>query len=190
MTQVLRDFRVPDGMAPEDMDATGDGELLVVLDLRLQAGLAATGLARELLNRVQKLRKRAGLVASDAVDVFYRAPSGPPSCEHETGRGWESANTLCVVDFEWHCAQSLRPCISHLYLAKGQGYAMRFPGQSCQLCVLTQQAEQIDCAIGTHTCLIWCSADGDATTLQSVVESEADLIRCGTGYFNPPPGCL
>lgn len=34
MFQVLRDFKAPEGMAAEDMDAAGDGELLVVLDLR------------------------------------------------------------------------------------------------------------------------------------------------------------
>ncbi len=50
--------------------------LLTGLSLLHKAGLAATGLARELLNRVQKLRKRAGLVATDPVEIFYRTSGG------------------------------------------------------------------------------------------------------------------
>ena len=38
---MLRDFRVPDGVSPEDMDANGDGEVLAVLNL--QVGAAAGG---------------------------------------------------------------------------------------------------------------------------------------------------
>lgn len=68
--QVVREFRVPEGHAPGELDAAGDGELLVALDLRADDSLAEAGLARELVNRVQKLRKKAGLVASDAVEVF------------------------------------------------------------------------------------------------------------------------
>jgi Domain of unknown function (DUF5915) len=71
--QVLRDFRVPEGFAPEDLRAAGDGEVLAVLDLRRDDGLVAAGLARELVNRVQKLRKSAGLVVTDEVEVYYRA---------------------------------------------------------------------------------------------------------------------
>jgi len=33
-------------------------------------------LAREIINRVQKLRKKAGLQATDDVDVFYRFEEG------------------------------------------------------------------------------------------------------------------
>lgn len=75
--QVLREFLPPEGrnVSPSDMDADGDGQLLVVLDLRSDHGLQLTGLARELINRVQKLRKTAGLVAIDPVSVFYSPQS-------------------------------------------------------------------------------------------------------------------
>eukprot|EP00955_Chlamydomonas_euryale_P075003 362190-Chlamydomonas_euryale.AAC.3 len=33
--QVLRDFRVPDGVSPDDIDANGDGEVLAVLNLQV-----------------------------------------------------------------------------------------------------------------------------------------------------------
>jgi hypothetical protein len=45
--QVLRDFRVPEGRTPEDIDAAGDGEVLAVLDLRPDEALAEAGVARE-----------------------------------------------------------------------------------------------------------------------------------------------
>ena len=56
----------------EDIDANGDGEVLVVMDLRPDQELLAAGAAREVVNRVQRLRKKAGLVATDTVEVFIR----------------------------------------------------------------------------------------------------------------------
>ena len=49
--QVLRDFRPPAGLGADDVDAAGDGEVLVVLDLRVDESLLQAGLARELVNR-------------------------------------------------------------------------------------------------------------------------------------------
>ena len=55
--QVVREFRLPEGVSAEDMDSNGDGDLLVALDLRSDDSLARGRVARELVNRVQKLRK-------------------------------------------------------------------------------------------------------------------------------------
>lgn len=71
--QILRDFKLPEGASEEDVDANGDGEVLAVLDLGTDDSLVEAGLAREVVNRVQKLRKKAGLVASDIVDVYLNA---------------------------------------------------------------------------------------------------------------------
>ncbi|GJP70428.1 hypothetical protein CLOP_g1371, partial [Closterium sp. NIES-67] len=68
--KVVRDFKAPEGSSAGDMDAAGDGEALVVLDLRPDTELLEAGAAREVVNRVQKLRKRAGLEPTDAVEVF------------------------------------------------------------------------------------------------------------------------
>lgn len=46
-----------------------DGEVLAVLDLRVGQEQLELGLAREVVNRVQKLRKHAGLIATDIVQV-------------------------------------------------------------------------------------------------------------------------
>ena len=71
--QVLRDFKLPEGASKDEVDANGDGEVLAVLDLGTDDSLVEAGLAREVVNRVQKLRKKAGLVATDVVDVYVTA---------------------------------------------------------------------------------------------------------------------
>lgn len=47
------------------------GNLLVLLDMTPDESLAEEGLAREVINRVQRLRKKAELKATDDVAVYY-----------------------------------------------------------------------------------------------------------------------
>ncbi|CAI7906837.1 unnamed protein product, partial [Closterium sp. NIES-53] len=85
--KVVRDFKAPEGSTAGDMDAAGDGEVLVVLDLRVDTDLLDAGTAREVVNRAQKLRKRAGLEPSDAVEAFIlvHAPDGADGAHGENG---------------------------------------------------------------------------------------------------------
>ncbi|KAF8585961.1 isoleucine-tRNA ligase [Ramaria rubella] len=53
-----------------------DNDVVVILDIQVHPELVGEGLARELINRVQKLRKKAGLQATDDVDVFYKFDGG------------------------------------------------------------------------------------------------------------------
>ncbi|GLB37567.1 putative class-I aminoacyl-tRNA synthetase family protein [Lyophyllum shimeji] len=53
-----------------------DNDVVVRLDIQVHPELEAEWLARELTNRVQKLRKKAGLQATDDVHVFYRFEEG------------------------------------------------------------------------------------------------------------------
>ncbi|GBG73958.1 hypothetical protein CBR_g17670 [Chara braunii] len=69
--KVIRDFKLPADIAVGELDAASDGDALVVLDLRSDGSLADAGTAREIVNRIQKLRKKAGLEPSDVVEVFY-----------------------------------------------------------------------------------------------------------------------
>ena len=57
---MLRDFRAPAGMSADDVDANGDGEVLAVLDLRVDDSLLAAGLAREVVNRCAGGREGRG----------------------------------------------------------------------------------------------------------------------------------
>jgi isoleucyl-tRNA synthetase len=53
-----------------------DNHVVVRLDIQVHPDLLGEWLARELTNRVQKLRKKAGLQATDDVNVFYRFEEG------------------------------------------------------------------------------------------------------------------
>lgn len=53
-----------------------DNDVVIRLDIQIHGDLQGEWLARELTNRVQKLRKRAGLQATDDVDVFYQFEEG------------------------------------------------------------------------------------------------------------------
>jgi len=53
-----------------------DNDVVIRLDIQIHADLQGEWLARELTNRVQKLRKKAGLQATDDVDVFYHFEEG------------------------------------------------------------------------------------------------------------------
>ncbi|KAL5507433.1 ILS1_2 [Sanghuangporus vaninii] len=66
----------------DSADAYGsnsDNDVVVLLDVQVHSELQGEWLARELVNRVQKLRKKAGLQATDDIDVFY-------SFQDDTGR--------------------------------------------------------------------------------------------------------
>ncbi|TFK73891.1 hypothetical protein BDN72DRAFT_956220 [Pluteus cervinus] len=53
-----------------------DNDVVVRLDIQVHADLQSEWLARELTNRVQKLRKKAGLQATDDVNIYHRFEEG------------------------------------------------------------------------------------------------------------------
>ncbi|ONK75972.1 uncharacterized protein A4U43_C03F22490, partial [Asparagus officinalis] len=69
--KVLREFKRPADVTEKEIDAAGDGDVLVILDLRADESLYESGIAREVINRIQKLRKKAGLEPTDIVEVYY-----------------------------------------------------------------------------------------------------------------------
>lgn len=71
--KVVRDFRRPDGTTEKEVDAAGDGDVLVILDLRPDDSLFEAGVAREIVNRIQKLRKKAALEPTDVVEVYFES---------------------------------------------------------------------------------------------------------------------
>lgn len=54
-----------------------DREFIVLLDVTVDQGLRDEGLARELVNRVQRLRKKAGLKATDEIRVYCQVHADP-----------------------------------------------------------------------------------------------------------------
>jgi isoleucyl-tRNA synthetase len=47
-----------------------DGEITVAIDLELTAELIDEGIARELINRIQNLRKDSGFAVTDRIDIL------------------------------------------------------------------------------------------------------------------------
>ncbi|KAG8388928.1 hypothetical protein BUALT_Bualt02G0176300 [Buddleja alternifolia] len=71
--KINREFKPPSNVKVEDIDAKGDGDVLVILDLRGDESLFEAGVAREIVNRIQKLRKKAALEPTDMVEVFFKS---------------------------------------------------------------------------------------------------------------------
>ncbi|PSS35874.1 Isoleucine--tRNA ligase [Actinidia chinensis var. chinensis] len=71
--KIIRGFKLPDNMTEEEIDAAGDGDVLVILDLHPDESLFEAGVAREVVNRIQKLRKKAALEPTDMVEVYFKS---------------------------------------------------------------------------------------------------------------------
>ena len=54
-------------------------DMSVMLNMVLDENLKMKGMAREIVNKVQKLRKAVGLHIDDHVEVFYKVESGEDS---------------------------------------------------------------------------------------------------------------
>lgn len=65
--RVLRTFR-PD---IQDYESNADGRVVVLVDKRKDEGLMDAWRAREFTNRVMQLRKTAGLLVTDKVNIYY-----------------------------------------------------------------------------------------------------------------------
>ncbi|KLO16958.1 isoleucine-tRNA ligase [Schizopora paradoxa] len=57
-------------------DTNTDNDVVVLLDVTKYKELEGETLARELINRIQKLRKKAGLQATDDVEIYYKFENG------------------------------------------------------------------------------------------------------------------
>ncbi|CAO1622138.1 unnamed protein product [Jaminaea pallidilutea] len=60
-----------------------DGNAIILLDTLVRPHLQSEGSARDLVNRINRARKRAGLQATDAVDALYSFPSASASSSSE-----------------------------------------------------------------------------------------------------------
>lgn len=65
------------------LETNTDGEVLLILNLEVSQELKLEGLSREVINRVQKLRKNAGLALTDDVKMEYEVLADPENTEIE-----------------------------------------------------------------------------------------------------------
>lgn len=66
-----------DDESSKNLETNTDDDVLTILDVQLYPELADEGLAREIINRVQRLRKTAGLQPTDDVKMEYKVVSDP-----------------------------------------------------------------------------------------------------------------
>ncbi|XP_003217709.2 isoleucine--tRNA ligase, cytoplasmic [Anolis carolinensis] len=65
------------GGSAAQFEAHSDSQVLVLLDVTPDQAMVDEGVAREVINRIQKLRKKRNLVPTDEITVYYRAhPEG------------------------------------------------------------------------------------------------------------------
>ena len=76
--KILNEFKMPEGYPnPEELDAAGDGEVLVLVDLHIDTDMLTSKMAREIVNRIQKQRKSCGINLQDTIEVFLQADNIP-----------------------------------------------------------------------------------------------------------------
>jgi len=73
--QVQRYIELPAGHETQYATHT-DNDVVVRLDIKAYPELTSEWLVREMTNRVQKLRKKGGLQATDDIDVYYKFEGG------------------------------------------------------------------------------------------------------------------
>jgi isoleucyl-tRNA synthetase len=66
-----------EGDSSKNLETNTDNDVLIILDAELYPELADEGLSREIINRVQRLRKKAGLQPTDDVKMQYRMLADP-----------------------------------------------------------------------------------------------------------------
>lgn len=60
-----------------NFEAHSDNEVLVLMDMTPNEELMEEGLAREVINRIQKLKKKAQLIPTDPVLIYYELNASP-----------------------------------------------------------------------------------------------------------------
>ncbi|KAI9276036.1 isoleucyl-tRNA synthetase [Sporodiniella umbellata] len=71
----LNVIRYFDAAADNVYESNTDKDTLVLMDVKLYPELEEEGTAREIINRVQRLRKKANLLPTDDISVYYRLAS-------------------------------------------------------------------------------------------------------------------
>jgi isoleucyl-tRNA synthetase len=81
--------------ASGDLVVKGEGGFTVALDPTLDDELRTEGIARELVNRIQRLRKDAGLEITDRIELALGGPNGVHEAA-EAFRDFIAGETLAV----------------------------------------------------------------------------------------------
>ncbi|MBB1573812.1 MAG: class I tRNA ligase family protein [Bacteroidia bacterium] len=77
-------------------EVASDGELTVALDVTLTDALREEGVAREVVNRVQNLRKESGLEVTDRIELFLATGNSETQAALKQQQEYISTQTLAV----------------------------------------------------------------------------------------------
>lgn len=89
---------LPESLAQEGLETRSDQDVLIILDTKIYPELKTEGLARELINRIQKLRKKCGLEATDDVLVQYEIIKDTIDFEVVVNQHRETLTKTCRSD--------------------------------------------------------------------------------------------
>lgn len=89
---------LPESLAQEGLETRTDQDVLIILDTKIYPELKTEGLARELINRIQKLRKKCGLEATDDVLVQYEIVKDTIDFEDVVKQHKETLTKTCRSD--------------------------------------------------------------------------------------------
>jgi isoleucyl-tRNA synthetase len=77
-----------------------DTDLTVALDLDISEELLQEGLARELINRIQNLRKESNFAVTDRIEIYFEGLSGKLKLAVKNREDYIKNETLAVNVFE------------------------------------------------------------------------------------------
>lgn len=72
LSEIRLIFKAED-VASSKYEVNSDNDVLILLDTSADSSMQDEGIAREIINRIQKLRKKAHLVPTDEIIVYYEA---------------------------------------------------------------------------------------------------------------------
>jgi isoleucyl-tRNA synthetase len=79
-----------------DLVVQSEAGFFAAVDPTITAALRAEGVAREVVSRVQRLRKEAGLAVSDRISLVAASPSAEVRAALEAHREWVAGEVLAV----------------------------------------------------------------------------------------------
>lgn len=91
---------LPESQTEKGQETRTDQDVLIILDTKIYPELKTEGLARELVNRIQKLRKKCGLEATDDVSVQYELVKDTIDFEDIVKQHFDMLTKTCRSDIE------------------------------------------------------------------------------------------
>eukprot|EP01132_Coremiostelium_polycephalum_P007743 gene7743-9523_t len=90
-------------------EPSGNMEIITVLNLTVDQQLFEKGLARELINRVQKLRKSSGLMPEDPVLMFYNTKNQELKTAIENNQSYIQKSIIFPITFSEPLSDDTKP---------------------------------------------------------------------------------